>query len=455
MANEISAAFPPPLESLPVGDTLAHTLSLRFAAEPIFFWGLLLFALAIVHTFVAPFIARLGHRLMERRPLLGRFLELLGEVEVVFVIWAIPLFLALAAYQGYHTALGYITKGVNYTEPLFVMTIMALAATRPVLAFSEQILGQLARLMGGGVQAWWFVLLTAAPLLGSLITEPAAMTIAALLLAKRFYELRPSHNLAYATLGVLFVNVSVGGVLTHFAAPPVVMVAQKWGLDTPFMFTHFGWHAIVGVICNALLVRLFFAREFHRLDRQPVKPVPASGIPLWVTLTHLVFILMAVIWGHYAPIFLFVLLGALWFIRATPQHQEELSLAPALKVGIFLCGLVIFGGLQQWWIAPLLGGLPPFELFSGATFLTSFNDNAAITYLASLVPHLTAEQKFAVLSGAVAGGGLTVIANAPNPAGQAILKKYFSGGTVSPIGLLLAAAIPTLVIAWAFMGLPH
>jgi Na+/H+ antiporter NhaD/arsenite permease-like protein len=100
-------------------------------------------------------------------------------------------------------------------------------------------------------------------------------------------------------------------------------------------------------------------------------------------------------------------------------------------------------------------GIPRAEctLLTGATVLTAFNDNAAITYLASQAPSLGITAKYAVLAGAVTGGGLTVIANAPNPAGQSILGKYFKGG-VSPLKLAMAALIPTVVMGFCFMLLP-
>mgnify|MGYP001553391233 FL=1 len=119
-------------------------------------------------------------------------------------------------------------------------------------------------------------------------------------------------------------------------------------------------------------------------------------------------------------------------------------------MGFFLAGLVIHGGLQGWWIQPVLGSLGEVALFAGATILTAFNDNALITYLATLVPGFTEQLKFAVVSGAVTGGGLTVIANAPNPAGQSILQRYFPNG-ISPLGLLLGALLPTLIVAASFM----
>jgi predicted cation transporter len=114
---------------------------------------------------------------------------------------------------------------------------------------------------------------------------------------------------------------------------------------------------------------------------------------------------------------------------------------------------VIHGSLQQWWIEPLLSRFTALPMFAGAMVLTAFNDNAAITYLASLVPGLTEELKFAVVSGAMVAGGLTVIANAPNPAGQAILGRFFPSG-VSPLRLALGAIVPTLILAACFLFLP-
>jgi Na+/H+ antiporter NhaD/arsenite permease-like protein len=83
--------------------------------------------------------------------------------------------------------------------------------------------------------------------------------------------------------------------------------------------------------------------------------------------------------------------------------------------------------------------------------LTAFNDNAAITHLASWVPEFMNNTTLqnAVVAGAVTGGGLTVIANAPNPAGAALLSKFFPNG-ISPLRLFLSALCPTLILAACF-----
>jgi Na+/H+ antiporter NhaD/arsenite permease-like protein len=121
-----------------------------------------------------------------------------------------------------------------------------------------------------------------------------------------------------------------------------------------------------------------------------------------------------------------------------------------LLVAFFLAGLVVLGGLQQWWLEPVLMSLDANAVFFGATALTAITDNAALTYLGSLVEGLSDEFKVALVAGAVTGGGLTVIANAPNPAGVSILRSKFDNNSVHPVGLLLGALPPTIVAALAF-----
>ncbi len=447
----------------------------RAAAEPFNVVATVIFALAVLHTFFAPKILHWSHVVEERhrarlklKPAAatgsedgqldevsfgGQMLHFLGEIEAVFGIWAIVLGAAIVWWKGLDTAVEYLGQTVNFTEPMFVVVIMALASTRPIMRLAEQSLRAVASLGGGRPVAWWFSILTVAPLLGSFITEPAAMTIAALLLAKQFYALQPGAKLKYATLGLLFVNISIGGTLTHFAAPPVLMVAAPWGWDMAYMFTHFGWHAISGIAVANLVYFFMFRAELLALKPAAESTGPTEeAVPAWVTLVHLGFLGFTVWTAHHPPLFIGGFLFFLAFAQATAHHQSKVELRTPLLVGFFLAGLVIHGGLQGWWIEPVLGSLGEKPLFAGATILTAFNDNALITYLATLVPGFTEKLKFAVVAGAVTGGGLTVIANAPNPAGQSILQRYFPGG-VSALGLLLGALIPTLIVAASFMVL--
>jgi hypothetical protein len=346
---------------------------------------------------------------------------------------------------------------------MFVVVIMALASPGPVILVAERALHAVARLGGATPAAWWLTILTIAPLMGSFITEPAAMTIAAVLLGRRFYDLNPSPRLKYATLGLLFVNVSIGGTLTHFAAPPVLMVARSWNWDTAFMATHIGWRAVLAMVLATTAYFALFHRELQALARVPAvadveRPdEDADGVgtpqllpvPAWVTAVHVLFIAWTVVNSHYPVMFLAGFLFFLGFARATAAYQARVELRAPLLVGFFLAGLVIHGGLQSWWIAPVLASLTEHKLYLGATVLTAFNDNALITYLATLVPNLDERLKLAVVEGAVTGGGLTVIANAPNPAGQALLGRFFDGA-ILPVWLAAGALFPTLIAIAVF-----
>ena len=471
-------SFPPALERYEAeeGLPLSAVLANRIRAEPLNLVATLLFALAILHTFAASRITAWSHRLrghpprpsggeeapedaLEAEPshaleFKAEMLHFLGEVEVVFGVWVIPLLAAIALARGWGAAEAFIAHGVDFTEPIFVAVIMAVASTRPVLEFAEAVIGCVAALGGRTPLAWWLAVLTIAPVLGSFITEPAAMIMGALLLGRHVFEHGPSARLRYATLGLLFVNISVGGTLTHFAAPPVVMVAPRWGWDSGFMLRNFGWKALIGIlVANALYV-VWLRAELAGLRRvgEAEAASKAAPAPAWVIAVHLGFLAWTVFVGHTPVLFVGGFLVFLAFTHATAPYQSPLNLRPALLVGFFLGGLVIHGALQQWWIEPVLRRLAAAPLFVGSIVLTAFNDNAAITYLASLVPAFTPELRYAVVAGAVTGGGLTVIANAPNPAGQAILGRYFADG-ISPLGLLAGASVPTLVMTAAFFFL--
>ena len=476
MIADVVSAFPRPLTEYPAQrDTLLATLSDRIHLEPFNAIATGIFALAILHTFSASWFAARAQALQRRcderaiaegrptRPSVrAESLHFLGEIEVVFGLWAVVLLLAIDAFEGWGTARHYLNDTVNYTEPLFVVVIMALASTRPVVGFAEAVLQKVAGLGGGTPGAWWLAILSIGPVLGSVITEPAAMTISALLLGRQFYDLRPSTRLMYATLGLLFVNVSIGGTLTHFAAPPVLMVARPWGWDSWYMLSHFGWRSVLAVLTSNLTYFILFRRELRALAvkpphvdvEQPDEAAPLDTpallpVPPWLVAAHIFFLAWTVLNSHYPAMFIGGFLFFLGFARATAAYQSRVELRTPLLVGFFLGGLVIHGGLQAWWIAPVLGRLSELPLFIGAGVLTAFNDNALITYLATLVPNLSDSLKVAVVEGAVVGGGLTVIANAPNPAGQALLSRFFDEG-ISPLGLFAGAALPTLIAAAAF-----
>jgi hypothetical protein len=565
--------FPPDLQSYnDAGQSIFARLQHRVEVNPFNLVGTLIFLIAIVHTFLVGRFRALSHKLDRAHqkkiekgtaPLRSishpaRLFHFLGEVEVVFGLWAAVLFLAIVYSFDWSTAVGYVSHKVNYTEAMFVVVIMTLASTRPILKLSEALMDRTARLFGGSLKAWWLSILTLGPLLGSFITEPAAMTISAMLLSRKFYALQPSTRFKYATLGLLFVNTSVGGTLTHFAAPPVLMVAGPWGWGTGFMLAHFGWKAVLGILVSNLLYAWFFDNELNalqkkfavraikdeiltkhlsrdtvdrhihtiskqlqaeshaiedaaalvegftsevekRLEREYMESIAESDVdpelalqafrerfaelklyhfqqempyilpkeqrapipdpnwdqredpvPWWITIVHVLFMGWTIANAHHPVLFIPGLLFFLGFAAVTADDQNTIDLHAPLLVGFFLAGLVTHGGVQGWWIEPVLSSLSEVPLMLVSTGLTAFNDNAAITYLSTLVPGFTDGLKYAVVAGAVTGGGLTVIANAPNPAGQAILKKHFRIG-VAPAGLLAGALIPTVIMFAVFL----
>lgn len=408
--------------------------------------GAILFGLALLHTFATKAFDGLSHR----HPRHAGLFHLLGEVEVVFGFWAFVLIVAMAFIAGSDAAISY-TESRKYGEPLFVFVVMVVAASRPVLETMRSLLSSIARfapLRTELVLVWLGLALV--PLTGSFVTEPAAMTLAALILAPLTFHKGIPEWLKYGALGVLFVNVSIGGTLTSYAAPPVLMVAATWGWDSAFMASTFGWKAAIAVLINATGITMLLRKHLS-----PLAPV-AEGtagprVPPAVAAIHLAFLAAVVLMAHHPVLFLGLFMLFLGFTQAYQQYQDPLILKEGLLVGFFLAGLVVLGGMQQWWLQPLVSSLGTTALFFGALGLTAITDNAALTYLGSLIVGLSDQHKYMLMAGAVAGGGLTVIANAPNPAGAALLRNGFDEESIGALGLLLGALMPTVVAAAMFL----
>jgi hypothetical protein len=403
-----------------------------------------IFAIAVIHTFCVKRFANWSHH-FPANSVAAHFLHFLAETEIVFGLWAAALFAGIAAMKGsFRDAVAHI-ESLNYTEPKFVLVIMVVAATSPVVRLTETIILRAARIIPLRESVSFYIAaLVIGPLLGSFITEPAAMTVLALVLKRRYFDQSISQKLAYATLGLLFVNISIGGTLTHFAAPPVLMVAAKWKWDLAFMFQTFGWRAAAAcAVSTGLMVAIFW----KELNAVTIKQEAKNIIPGWLTICHVLFLTLVVVFAHHPDVFFGIFMMFLGLVTATQQYQEALKLREGLLVGFFLAGLVTLGSLQAYWLKPLIEGLNAGPLYFGAIALTALTDNAALTYLGSLVEGISDELKYALVAGAVTGGGLTVIANAPNPAGIGILRdaKAFGEDGISPFWLLIGALIPTAV----------
>lgn len=410
-----------------------------------------IFGVALIHTFAASQFQHLAHT----HPRHSGLFHLLGEVEVVFGVWAAILILVMAFVSRPEQAIAYLDSR-NYAEPLLVFVLMVMAASRPLVEAARAINNSLARLLPlQPLTARFVVTMSFIPLMGSFITEPAAMTLAALLMRDQFLRHDLPERFKYAIIGVLFVNVSIGGTLTPFAAPPVLMVAAKWDWDIAFMISQIGWRALIAVIFNAIALTIIGRKALQAMpftnessENEPQK------IPLSVTLIHASFLAAAVTFHHHPVVFMGLFLFFLGYTAAYPHYQSRLLLREALLVAFFLAGLVVLGGKQAWWLQELLAGMSPTVLYFSATALTAITDNAAITYLGSLVDGTDAAFKYALVTGAVTGGGLTVIANAPNPAGYALLKDCFAEKSISALGLFSAALLPTLVAVAVFWLIP-
>ena len=420
-----------------------------------------LFALAVMHTFVATKFEALAQKFPEGS-IPENFFHFLGEVEAIFGIWAgifIGYYSLIEGFTVYDEdqnviggAIHYLETGVDYTEPAFVFVIMCIAGTRPVINFAEKCIMVVANVMPLPEKVSFYVsALIIGPLLGSFITEPAAMTVTALILLDYFFSGKMSTKFKYATLGLLFVNISIGGTLTQFAAPPVLIVATKWNWGVAYMIANFGYKAAISIFICTTVTAFLFKKELSGKIHIKQKHDNIMEPSAWITVVHLLVLGLVVYTAHHMVFFMGLFLFFLGFMAVTSEYQDEPKLKESLLVGFFLAGLVTLGGMQSWWLQEVLTKLDNLVLFIGATGLTAITDNAALTYLGSLV-ELTDSAKYNLVAGAVAGGGLTVIANAPNPAGYGILKGSFSGG-INPGKLLLGALPPTIVACICFQVL--
>lgn len=426
--------------------------------------GTALFAMAIIHTFSVKRFEHLAHNYPEGSVGENLF-HVLGEVEVVFGLWAGAFVVMMASIHGSDTAIHYLEGdiagfNVNFTEPIFVFVIMTMAATRPIINLCRSLIEFFAKLLPMNKDAAFFsVALILGPLLGSFITEPAAMTVTALILKNRYYDRGMSKKFMYACIGILFVNISIGGTLTNFAAPPVLMVAtpERWDWDMMHMMTHFGWKAAVAVVINTIIISVMFAKELKSFNDKPLLKAEGdekAACPWWLVILHIIFTAGVVMMAHHPVIFMGIFLFFLGVVAVTDEYQSELKLTEGLLVGFFLAGLVVLGTYQKWWLEPVLGSLGEIPMFMGATGLTAITDNAALTYLGYVAGVSDPTLQYALVAGAVCGGGLTVIANAPNPAGFGILKSSFGDEGISPLGLLLSALGPTVVAMICLWFLP-
>lgn len=392
------------------------------------------------------------------------FFHVLGEVELVFGLWAVIFFLFLMTFVGPTEAKRQFLAR-DFTEPMFVFVIMVIASSRPVLFFAKSLIntisdGLIFLFPIHNTVADFLTVLVVGPLLGSVITEPAAITVSALLINSMLQA--PSQKFFYGMLAVLFVNVSIGGALTHFAAPPILMVAGKWQWDLSFIFQHFGIKSVLAVVLNASILSWLFRQELQQqclpLDRIGFGPQDStekdSAVPFWLIAVHVTLLIFVVLQAHSPYIFFGLLLLFLGFVMMTKKHQTPLRFRESSLVALFLAGIIVFGDPQKWWLQSLLSQMTDGILFLGAVTLTAVTDNAALTYLGTQVDGLSKGSQFSLVAGALVGGGLTIIANAPNAVGYSVLQNKFDQDGLDPLALFKAALLPTLIAGVCYWFLP-
>ena len=360
-ASSAIAAFPPSPESY--GDaqltSLGAILAGRLRAEPFNLVASGIFLCAIIHTLLANSFTRLAdlQETKHREALAARaaagelppypegrepvsfaatILHFFGEVEAVFGIWGAVLLGTIDLWFDWQHVTRYIST-INFAEPVFVVVVMCIAATRPVVRAAERGASLASRLGGGTPGAWWLAILCLLPPVGSFITEPAAMTIAAMLLSEKIFVTRALTPLQIRNARASLCRHLSGGTLTHFAAPPVLMVASAWKFDASTMFLRVGWKALVGIaICNSLFF-LLLRREFSALasrakvaEQAHVHAPLEEPVPWWVTLVHLLFVAFTVAALHSPPLVLWAFFPS-WPLRKRPATTNMSSICEALS----------------------------------------------------------------------------------------------------------------------------
>lgn len=411
----------------------------------------ILFFIALIHCFTVTVFAKLAHR-FEKGSAGEAFFHLLSEVEIVFGFWAFIFLVLWFLIDGAEAVIKH-QESLNMTEPLFIFCIMILASTRPIVTLARGAILSLTGFIGRLIPMnprliQFFCLMLFGPLLGSVITEPAAITLVALLLY-RMIDPKISEKFLYGILALLFVNISVGGGLTHFAAPPILIVAGTWGWGLKDVFINLGEPVLLAVTVNTTLFTYFFRKRIvNELNLIEADQYP---MPVWVTLSHVLFLVLLVMTAHHPQVFMGLFLIFIGLTTVTKNYQDGLKFKEGLLVAFFLAGLIVFGPFQRWWLEPIITSMSEKALYFAATALTGITDNAALTYLGSQVPTLTTASKWALVSGAISGGGLSILANAPNPAGFSILSTRFPNGALNALKLFLAALPLTIVVVISFL----
>lgn len=430
-----------------------YSSSLRTGATVLFFFS-------VVHTFLTPWFYQrfqvCKHKKMifpekwKKYLWLSECYRLLSRVETVFILWAVPLFLWFLYTEGYKMTISYFNSR-NYIFSLFIIIMLLLLESRPIVYLSECIFSSIAKIGKQSPRCWWWTLMIATPVSSVLLKETGAMIIATTLLSRSFYRFAPSTRFAYATMGLLFSNISLGGLTTGLSSRAlfIILPSVKWG--NSFILKYFCWKALIAILISTTVYYLIFRKEFARFPKVvTVLSNVKERMPKWIICVHILLI-VAVILARFVPLLMVaILIFYLGFQRFTIFYQRPMRIGKACFVGLFYAGLVIFGELQEWWVLELMHRMPDFGYMMTSYVLSIFLDNALVNYLVHNLPVATDCFLYLVIAGCMSAGGLTLISNIPNIVGYLALQSFFPSSSFSLGWLFLFALGPSIIALMTF-----
>ncbi|WP_348663117.1 putative Na+/H+ antiporter [Chlamydia vaughanii] len=420
----------------------------------------ILFFCSILHTFLTPWLYSQCQLCQHKKMIfperwkkylwLSEFYRLVSRVELVFVLWAAPLFLWFLYSEGYKVTMGYFNSR-NYVFSLFIVIMLILLESRPIVYFSERIFSNIAKIGRQSPRCWWWTLMIACPLSSIFLKETGAMIIAATLLARNFYKFSPSPRFAYATMGLLFSNISIGGLTSGLSSRAlfIILPSVRWG--NSFILKYFCWKSIIAMLISTTIYYLIFRKEFDNFPKVVTNPsMMNERVPKWIICVHIILV-GSVIFARSIPLLMAaILIFYLGFQKFTIFYQHSIRTAKVCFVGLFYAGLVIFGELQEWWVLEIMHRMSDFGYLITSYTLSIFLDNALVNYLVHNLPVATDCFLYLVIAGCMSAGGLTIISNMPNIVGYLIIRPTFPSSSVSLGWLFLSALGPSIISLMTF-----
>lgn len=437
-------------------DVSHYSSPLRVGAAVFFF-------LSILHTFCTPFFYKRFQICQHKKMIfpekwrkylwLSESYRLLSSVDVIFIFWSVPLFLWFLYSEGYAEAIDYFNHR-NYLFALFIMIMLILLESRPIVYLSECIFLTIAKIGKQSPKCWWWTLMLGAPFSAILLKETGAMIIAATLLVRYFYKFAPSLRFSYATMGLLFSNISVGGLITDISSRALLLVSPALKGEQEFVIRHFSWKAVIAIFLSTTTYYLMFRKEFDHFPKVVKNAsIADERVPIWLICLHVLFV-AAIMSVRSVPLLMIgILILYLGLHQFTIFYQNSIRVTKVCCVGLFYAGLLILGGLQEWWMLVIMHRMSDFGYMFTSYILSMFLDNVLVNYLVHNLSVATDCFLYLVIAGCMSAGGVTILANAPNIVGYLIIKPFFPTSPVSLGRLFVFALGPSLIALMTFWAL--